>query len=198
MDAARTILPTHAVLIDPPASVLAERHRLGLDRFDEVWDGEHHMVPGPAPRHGRIELALVMALLGPARRHGLEVLHEQNLLLSEAAGFGDFRIPDVVAFRPEQEGRVGVIGPIALAVEIRSPGDESFQKLPFYERLGVGEVLIIDRDTALVRRWVLTDGVLAESPGEPVGKHRLGCIPVSLHDDEGVLVITTPDDVTRV
>ena len=31
-------------------------------------------------------------------------------------------------------------------VEIRSPGDESYEKLEFYAQLGVSEVWIIDRD----------------------------------------------------
>jgi Uma2 family endonuclease len=34
-----------------------------------------------------------------------------------------------------------------VVVEIHSPGDESFDKLPFYAQLGVPEVWIIDRDT---------------------------------------------------
>jgi Uma2 family endonuclease len=32
-------------------------------------------------------------------------------------------------------------------IEIRSPHDETYDKLPFYAALGVHEVVIIDRDT---------------------------------------------------
>ena len=32
-------------------------------------------------------------------------------------------------------------------IEIRSPGDESYEKLSFFADLGVREVLVIDRDT---------------------------------------------------
>ena len=34
-----------------------------------------------------------------------------------------------------------------VVVEIRSPGDESYEKLPFYSQLQIPEVWIIDRDT---------------------------------------------------
>lgn len=40
-----------------------------------------------------------------------------------------------------------------LAVEIRSPGDESVDKLRFYERVGLLELVMIDRDTKEVRHW---------------------------------------------
>ena len=110
----------------------------------------------------------------------------------------NYRVPDLVLFRPEIGSARGADGPASVVVEIRSPGDDSFRKLPHYARFGVAEVVIIDRDTKVVRRWVLVDGVLVESPGEPVGRHQLACIPVSLHTDDGELVITTPDGTTRI
>jgi Uma2 family endonuclease len=39
-----------------------------------------------------------------------------------------------------------IVGPPLVGVEFRSPGDESYEKLPFYASLGVPEVWIIDRD----------------------------------------------------
>ena len=38
-----------------------------------------------------------------------------------------------------------------VVVEIRSPGDETMEKLPFYAQLGVPEVWIVDRDTQIAR-----------------------------------------------
>ena len=92
-------------------------------------------------------------------------------------------MPDIVVFRPELDGDRGVIGPASLAVEIRSPGDESFEKLPFYERLGVEEVLIIDRDTKVVRRWVNGEGGLEETEPDEGGFHWLDCLPVAFGRD---------------
>ncbi len=189
-------MPT--VTLDPPAAVLAERQRLGLDRFDEVWDGEYHMVPPASNEHMRVELELCVVLHPVAGRCGLEIRNELGLFDPLAPGNSNFRTPDLVLYRPEVGTVRGADGPASLVVEIRSPGDESFKKLPFYEQLGVDEVLIIDRDTKAVLHWVLTDGRLVESPGDPTGHHRLGCVPVSLHTDGDVLVITTDDATTRI
>jgi Uma2 family endonuclease len=41
----------------------------------------------------------------------------------------------------------------ALVIEIRSPGDESWEKLPFYAAHGVDEVLIVDPQTREVH-WL--------------------------------------------
>ncbi|MCU1370945.1 MAG: hypothetical protein JWO77_2139 [Ilumatobacteraceae bacterium] len=186
------------VIIDPPASVLAERERLGLDRHDEVWDGEYHMVPQANNEHMRVEGELYAALLPVVRRTDLEIRIELGLFDPAVAGNTNFRVPDLVIYAPEIGSLRGADGAAALVVEIRSPGDDSFRKLPHYQHFSVGEVLIIDRDTKVVRRWELVDGVLVESPGGPIGHHHLGCIPASLHTDDGVLVVTTDEATTRI
>jgi len=49
-------------MLDVPSHLLAERRRLGLDLFDEMWEGELHMVPPPSEEHqrtgGRLSVAL--------------------------------------------------------------------------------------------------------------------------------------------
>ena len=63
----------------------------------------------------------------------------------------NYRIPDltfVAAGREDilHEDGVGGEGPDAV-IEIRSPHDETYDKLSFYASLGVREVIVIDRDT---------------------------------------------------
>ena len=53
----------------------------------------------------------------------------------------------------------------------------------------MGEVLIIDRDTKVVRRWVNGPGGLLESAGDGSGRHALGCLPVELWDEGETLVV---------
>ena len=62
----------------------------------------------------------------------------------------NYRAPDLVILLPERfaidhneyfEGGPNVV------IEIHSPGDEAYDKLPFYADLRVTEVWIIDRDT---------------------------------------------------
>lgn len=45
-------------------------------------------------------------------------------------------------------------GPDAV-IELRSPDDETYEKLPFFARLGVREVVIVDRDTKRVEIYRL-------------------------------------------
>jgi putative restriction endonuclease len=131
------------VVLDPYAyeiDALKERRRIsGLDRLDEVWEGVLHMVPAPNYGHARLTQQLAVALNGPARDAGLEAaMGEFNLGDSEA----DFRVPDGGLHRPGTEGVW--LHTAALVVEIVSPGDETWQKLPFYAAHHVDEVLIVD------------------------------------------------------
>jgi Uma2 family endonuclease len=188
-----------AVLVDPPVDVIAKRVRLGLDVFDEVWAGEYHMVPTPTNEHQRMGLLLAIALHPLAASVGLEVRYELNLLAADAIGFEDFRVPDLVVFHPSVGAAEGVRGAASLVIEIRSPGDESFDKLPFFDRIGVGEVLIIDRDTKAVRRWARhpAAGLVESGPG-PDGEHRLACLPVALRTEGDVLVVTADRTEHRI
>lgn len=130
------------LVLDPAApglEALKERRRqAGLDRLDEVWEGVLHMVPAPSHEHGRLAVQLVK-LIGPAAdAAGLEMTDACNIGSSEE----DFRVPDLALHRP---GASGVWHPTAaLVVEIVSPGDESWEKLPFFAAHGVDEVLIVD------------------------------------------------------
>ena len=145
------------LVVDPPTAGLEEllerRRRSGLDRLDEVWEGVLHMVP--APGHGHASVTQQLAeLLGPlARASGLEpTMGEFNLGENE----DDFRVPDGGLHRP---GASGTWHPTAaLVVEIVSPGDESWEKLPFYAAHDVNEALIVNPAKRTVNWLSLTDG----------------------------------------
>ena len=133
-------MPTLVLGTPPPElEALLERRRLaGADRFDEVWEGVYHMVPGPSHAHGLLEAQLLAFLRAPATDAELQITGQFNLGESEH----DFRVPDGGLHRP---GAGGMWHPTAaLVIEIVSPGDESSQKLPFYAKHNVDEVLIVD------------------------------------------------------
>ncbi len=147
----RTLLPDL-----PPAelrALLERRRRLGQDGKDEVWEGVLHMVPAAAHRHA--DLAQQLAeLLGPAARAAD--------LQPTVAGFNlgdskdDFRVPDGGLHRP---GAAEMWHPTAaLVLEILSPGDETWEKLPFYAAHHVDEILIVDPNTRQVHWLALTAG----------------------------------------
>ncbi|MGI8983107.1 MAG: Uma2 family endonuclease [Acidimicrobiales bacterium] len=131
-----------AVLVNVSDSVVEERGRLGIDKQDERWKGEWHFVNPPKRWHPRLNTDMTMVLGPLARRVGLEPYSDGTGLF---AGPRDWRVPDQVYVRPDQETDEGVTG-AELVVELRSPGDESHAKLPFYAARGVTEVLIVDED----------------------------------------------------
>jgi Uma2 family endonuclease len=145
------------LVLDPSTAgldgLLERRSRSGLDRLDEVWAGVLHMIPAPSLAHARIVQQLA-ELMGPvARAAGLEsAMHEFNLGDSEQ----DFRVPDGALHRP---GAAGTWLPTAaLVVEIVSPGDETWEKFPFYAAHDVDEVLIVDPSERKVHWLELAGG----------------------------------------
>ncbi len=167
-------------MLDVPAALLAERQRLGLDRFDEMWEGELHMVPPPSAEHSRIGTELVAALFHVAEAAGLRLSYETGVFDPNAAGNTNYRTPDLVVFDDAARSERGVEGRARLVVEIRSPGDESLEKLTYYESVGVLEVILIDRDSKSVRRWAASDQGLLETRLNDEGWHHLQALPARL------------------
>jgi Uma2 family endonuclease len=153
-------MPT--LVLDPPPqaleALLERRRHSGMDRFDEIWEGVLHMVPAPLGEHADISQQLAVALDRPARAAGLwPTMSEFNLGDSEA----DFRVPDGGIHRERPRGVWHATA--ALVVEIVSPGDESWQKLPFYAARAVDEVLIVDPSDRTVHWLALSDGEYREA-----------------------------------
>jgi Uma2 family endonuclease len=142
-------------------ALLERRRRLGADLYDEVWKGVLHIVPAPHSAHGKLDRRVARLLDGPARAAGLEASGPVNI-----GGPDDYRVPDAALLRP---GPDGVYLPsAALAVEIVSPDDETWAKLPFYAEHGVEELLIVDPKEHAIH-WL----ALREGRYEPVSRSAL-------------------------
>jgi Uma2 family endonuclease len=130
------------LVLDPPTAglnpLLEGRRRSGLDRNDEVWEGVYHVVPGPSGPHSLVEWQLAHILRPLAERAGLHAGGQFNL----GEGEEDFRVPDGGLHRVPP--LVTWYSTAALVLEIVSPNDESWEKLPFYAARAVEEVLIVD------------------------------------------------------
>ncbi len=138
------------VLGDPPAvlaSLIADRKRLGLDRNDEVWQGEYHVAPAPSFEHARIDAALVRILTDQAAPQPLVVTTAFNLGSPQ-----DYRVPGLGIHRGSPKGVW--IPTAAVVVEVRSPHDETFEKFDFYFRHDVEEVLVVDLQERTVAWFV--------------------------------------------
>ncbi|MBI5367703.1 MAG: Uma2 family endonuclease [Planctomycetes bacterium] len=108
------------------------------------------MVPPPTWDHQDITTELTIFLGAQCTRLRLGRMCVQAGVHDPADPDRNYRVPDLtfVARGNEQViRRRGVVGAADLVLEVRSPDDESYEKLPFYARLGIPAVLIIDRDT---------------------------------------------------
>lgn len=146
-----------ALLLDPDPKWLEERRRLGHDRFDEVWDGVLHVVPSPSTEHQRFESALERALYPIVTGLGLEIFHNLDLL-DPTKGDANYRQPDIAVVSPRDVKERGINGHAELVIEILSPKDESYDKLPFYEMCNIPECWIVHPVTRAFEVFVLRGG----------------------------------------
>lgn len=140
-----------AVMLDVSPEALARRKLTGIDRRDELWEGVLHMAPAPSREHQRILDELIVFLLPLLRRAARGTVHSGINVFDETSRSENYRIPDLTFVAAGRESFLAEDGirsgaPDAV-IEIRSPGDESYDKLPFFASLGVREVIVIDRDT---------------------------------------------------
>jgi Uma2 family endonuclease len=109
------------------------------------------MNPPPSHEHERL-VSVLHRVLGPyADAAALE--------LTGGIGLGhqdDYRVPDLALHRPGAGAQWHPTA--ALVIEIVSPGDESWKKLPFYAEHDVDEVLIVDPDERTVAWLALEQG----------------------------------------
>ncbi len=148
------------ILGEPPSEIaafLARRRALGQDRSDEVWEGDHHVVPAPHPWHSYVDKRLGILLDPFARAAGLMGTSEFNLGEKD-----DFRVPDG-GYHREMPSEV-FVPTAAIVVEVLSPDDETWEKFDFYARHGVDEICVADPRAKRVR-WFVRRGEAYEESG---------------------------------
>jgi Uma2 family endonuclease len=132
-------MPT--LVLDPQPreieELLGRRRATGADRWDEVWEGVLHMIPPPSVAHQRLVARLARALGPLADAAGLETTAGVGIGVKD-----DHRVPDLALLRLGYEPQWNATA--ALVVEVISPGDDTWKKLPFYASHGVEELLIVD------------------------------------------------------
>ena len=138
------------------ASWLERRQALGQDRYDEVWEGVYHVVPAPRATHGRLDRQLNRLLHESASAAGLTDSSAFNLGEPD-----DYRVPDGGYHR--QASDAVYVPTAAVVVEIVSPRDETYAKLPFYAAHGVDEVLVVDPGLRRVRLYQRRDAGYEET-----------------------------------
>jgi len=150
-----------AVMPEVPPDILAWRERTGANRWDEVWEGVLHMSPAPNREHQDLLSMLEYWLRTHWAAPGARRVHRDVNVAAADDWRHDFRIPDLVLLCEDRfqldRGEYLAGGP-NVVVEIRSPNDESHEKLNFYASIGCSEVWIIDRDTRRPQLFLVSGG----------------------------------------
>ncbi len=162
------------LVLDPEIAgrLLAEREATDGAQHDEVWDGVYVMSPLPNIEHLVIsaELWLVFRTVLNETNGGI-AFNTVNVSDRVEGWEKNFREPDVaVVLKDNPAVNCGTHwrGGPDLVVEILSPNDRAREKFDFYARIGVREVLIIDRAPWRLELYRLADGEL-----KPVGVSSL-------------------------
>ena len=152
---------------DVTREMIRERRALGQDRHDEVWDGIYIMPPLPTNLHQSLvqRNAVIVQSVVP-----------EDAVVQPGANVSDrrknwkknYRVPDVLVVlkhgRAVDCGTHWYGGP-DLLIEITSPGEDIFEKLPFYAGIQVREVLILHQNSREVQLFRLHgDELLAVDP----------------------------------
>jgi Uma2 family endonuclease len=135
--------------------LIRERKRKGIDLYDEVWEGMYVMPSMPSYEHQMLLDDLGDILTEVVKRGKLGTKVQGANVTDRRKGWEyNFRVPDMVVIlnnsRAVNYGTYVYGGPDFL-IEIQSPGDDTEEKVPFYGKIGVHELLIIHRDKRTLR-----------------------------------------------
>ena len=148
--------------------VIRRRQEIGADRWDEVWEGVYIMNPLPNPEHQDIVAAVGGLLMWLFRLTGDGIVFNGiNYAADPDDWQRNYRCPDIAVFLAHNKGvkeyDTFYTGRADFLVEVVSPDDRVREKLPFYEKLRVHELLIIERDPWQLELFRYADGKLAST-----------------------------------
>ena len=158
-----------AVLVLDPnleEQILAERAASDGDQYDEVWEGVYIVTPLPNDEHQEIVSALDSILHEVIAWPKLGKVRAGVNLSDRGEGWEkNYREPDVAVFLGDGKAinhGTHWQGAADFLVEIISPGERTREKIPFYDRIGVVELLVIDRDPWTLELYCRQDGQLTK------------------------------------
>ena len=140
------------LVIDPyiEQQIRAQRAESGADRLDEVWEGIYIMTPVPNLEHQDIATGLSTIFRVVIQWAGLGVVYQEvNVSDRERGWEQNYRVPDVAVVLNDTRARfcdTHLCGGPDFLIEIISPDDRSREKLKFYAKIGVRELMIVDRE----------------------------------------------------
>lgn len=151
---------------DMEERLLAERRACDGEQYDEVWEGVYIMTPLPNNEHQELVFEIASVLGETVGRAGFGRVFPGVNLSDRGDGWRqNYREPDVAVFlRDGKAINRGTHwqGAADFLVEIISPGERTHDKIPFYGRIGVVELMVIDRDPWTIELYRQQDGQMAK------------------------------------
>jgi Uma2 family endonuclease len=128
-----------------------KRKNQGQDRYDEVWDGVYVMPSMPSLEHQELvhDLEMVFDVVVVQKKNG-KVYPGANVSDQAKDWKKNYRIPDIVVLLKNSRARKRgshIYGGPEFLVEIQSPEEDPQEKMPFYAKIRVKELLIVHRDS---------------------------------------------------
>jgi Uma2 family endonuclease len=157
--------------------LVRQRRDSGADRFDEVWDGVYVMAPLADNEHQRLGLKLAIGLTDAVGSPDtIQIFAGCNVSDQATRWKRNYRCPDLAIFLPGNtaiDRKTHWYGGPDFAIEIMSRFDRSREKFDFYKKVGVRELLLIDRHPWMLElnrveggNWVLVGrAALGDAPG---------------------------------
>ena len=187
--------------------LIRQRKAWELDRYDEVWDGLYVIPPNVNNEHQQIVARVAAIMQDVIGWPGLgEVCPGVNVSDRKKKWEKNYRIPDVAVFlkggKAVNLGTHWFGGPDWLT-EVLSPGEEAHEKFDFYAKVGVREVLLIDRDPWSIELHRLEDRqfmLVGKSTVEQPDELKSSVLPLSFRLVAGLtrpLVQVTESNGTR-
>jgi len=136
---------------------IQDRRDRGIDQFDEVWEGVYIVPPLATNPHQSIVGALTAIAFIVITLEGRgEVFPGANVSDRRFGWKRKFRAPDVVVALSRSRAvdcNTHWMGGPDFFVEVQTPNDQTYDKIPFYGQIGVQELLIVHRDTRQLRLY---------------------------------------------
>jgi Uma2 family endonuclease len=153
--------------------LIQERKRKGIDLYDEVWEGMYVMPSMPTNAHQKLLDDLGDILTQVVKRGKMGDKYQGANVSDRRKGWKhNYRVPDMVVVLKNSRAidcDTHFCGGPDFLVEIQSPGDDTEEKVPFYGKVGVRELLIIHRDSRTLRLLRLEGEELVLVKPAPLG-----------------------------
>jgi hypothetical protein len=149
------------LICDPQLSheFIVQRQAIGLDRYDEVWDGVYVMSPSANDEHQEIVGGFTTVLTIVIDWAGLGKVRPGVNVSDRIEGWTqNYRIPEALVFlnaNPARNLQTHWVGGPDFGVEVLSEGERAREKFDFYAKVSMREILVVDRFPWALELYIL-------------------------------------------